>query len=624
MGKSTLSAILLRLLTGPDELPKPGQDGDLGEVEPEPSPLDVKKLFTSRVADDAVNATAAIQFAVGNSRVRIRRRLSDLSLVEFKIDEQVVHVSNKEKAYQTRLTRLIEVGSFFDVLLILRYVVFLLEDRRALVWGATSQREILRALFIPPKIATQISKLRYDMLSRDSAFRNMRAVLNRRIRENEVEISKLASVSGAKAQMRVLQAELDSVRKNEDDLQKVIGDAEKSREEARLSAVNAALERDSAIRELDRAKVHVLRTKFKTLDDTTIYILSKLAAENSCLACGTHADDLGKQVTDRLSAGRCPVCGSVHSISSSGNVANLSEKQIEQLQKRIVLANTQVQTQEKIVKDATETRRVSLVALGEIAAKKYALNDKVRRLRLELPANDRSAEELVDRNAELQRTIDEEFEGYSQARARFERVFERSQSLITARQTEVAAAFQRYAREFLREKCTISFQPVRVKIGQSGEQFHISLFQLSMGGAAVSGETVRSEPDQVSLSQREFLDLAFRMALMTVAAHGEPSTLVVDAPESSLDFRFAERAGNQLALFSKDAGGIGNRVIVTSNLSNAELIPAFLRGRPSRASAASRVVDLLKLAASNPQIENDRADYEKFLRDQISRAERRT
>ena len=57
----------------------------------------------------------------------------------------------------------------------------------------------------------------------------------------------------------------------------------------------------------------------------------------------------------------------------------------------------------------------------------------------------------------------------------------------------------------------------------------------------MAGQTMRDDLSEVSQSQAEFIDLAFRMALMTVAAEGGSATLIVDAPEASLDFLFAER-----------------------------------------------------------------------------------
>lgn len=108
------------------------------------------------------------------------------------------------------------------------------------------------------------------------------------------------------------------------------------------------------------------------------------------------------------------------------------------------------------------------------------------------------------------------------------------------------------------------------------------------------------------MSQGEFIDLAFRLALVEVAAEGGAATLVFDAPEASLDALFMRRAGAFLAQFTK--AHANNRLIVTSNLTNADMIPALFgayvpqEGDPDpitipRAERLSRVIDLLELAS---------------------------
>ena len=121
------------------------------------------------------------------------------------------------------------------------------------------------------------------------------------------------------------------------------------------------------------------------------------------------------------------------------------------------------------------------------------------------------------------------------------------------------------------------------------------------------------------MSQGEFIDLAFRLALVEVAAGDGPATLIFDAPEASLDALFMRRAGAFLARFAEHH--VDNRLIVTSNLTNADMIPALFgayeaeAGDPNpltipREERWSRVVDLLKIAAptSAVQMIGDRYD----------------
>ena len=56
-------------------------------------------------------------------------------------------------------------------------------------------------------------------------------------------------------------------------------------------------------------------------------------------------------------------------------------------------------------------------------------------------------------------------------------------------------------------------------------------FDLDMSGVDFPSPSRRRGPEQVSESQREFIDLAFRMALIDVASNGRGGSLIIDAPE---------------------------------------------------------------------------------------------
>jgi hypothetical protein len=116
----------------------------------------------------------------------------------------------------------------------------------------------------------------------------------------------------------------------------------------------------------------------------------------------------------------------------------------------------------------------------------------------------------------------------------------------------------------------------------------------------------RRTRSEVSMSQGEFIDLAFRLALVGVASEEGPASMIFDAPEASLDALFMRRAGAFLAQFTNE--NPANRLIVTSNLTNADMIPALFgayepeEGDPQpkpipRDERRQRVIDLLAQAA---------------------------
>jgi DNA repair exonuclease SbcCD ATPase subunit len=79
-------------------------------------------------------------------------------------------------------------------------------------------------------------------------------------------------------------------------------------------------------------------------------------------------------------------------------------------------------------------------------------------------------------------------------------------------------------------------------------------------------DTHRKELYQLSESQRYFLDIALRMALIEYATN--KSSLMIDTPEGSLDIAYENKAGKMFADFSKR----NHQLIMTANINSSELL----------------------------------------------------
>ena len=122
----------------------------------------------------------------------------------------------------------------------------------------------------------------------------------------------------------------------------------------------------------------------------------------------------------------------------------------------------------------------------------------------------------------------------------------------------------------------------------------------------------------MSESQREFIDLSFRMALMVVAAEEEAgATLVVDAPESSLDAVFVGRAADVLGRFASPV--LGNCLLLTSNLTDGALIPRLLSYIGD--SVERRVVDLFEVAEPTAAVREFNEEYAAVRRKMFDKLE---
>jgi hypothetical protein len=187
---------------------------------------------------------------------------------------------------------------------------------------------------------------------------------------------------------------------------------------------------------------------------------------------------------------------------------------------------------------------------------------------------------------------------------------------VREQQDKISALFDNYAGTFMHEECHLTYISRDERIGQEGVRFRFPSFQVALSGGAVAGETLRDNPGAVSLSQREFIDIAFRMALLTAAASHPGAALVIDTPEAGLDFLFAERAGLQFLEFAPPKGP--NEVVITSNLVSDHLLKAVLKDSVGPVARRARMLNLIEHAAPTAAVREDHARYNAFVEDIIN------
>ena len=94
LGKTTLLNIIYRLLVGPKDAAK-GGNTTLGSSKHELINWKKKKFFSSRVKDNALNATVEGTVSFGNRKVVIKRKLSNLEVVALSVDGSEIDASQE-------------------------------------------------------------------------------------------------------------------------------------------------------------------------------------------------------------------------------------------------------------------------------------------------------------------------------------------------------------------------------------------------------------------------------------------------------------------------------------------------------------------------------------------------
>ncbi|MFH1130934.1 MAG: hypothetical protein V1754_06335 [Pseudomonadota bacterium] len=108
----------------------------------------------------------------------------------------------------------------------------------------------------------------------------------------------------------------------------------------------------------------------------------------------------------------------------------------------------------------------------------------------------------------------------------------------------------------------------------------------------VNGNT-RRQQQQLSESQRFFLDIALRMALTEhMSDPNSRGGMFIDTPEGSLDIAYEKRAGDMLAMFSE----AGHRIVMTANLNTSQLLLALAHRCGQEGMTLCRMTDWAELS----------------------------
>lgn len=575
LGKTTLLNALFRVLVGPKDIPK-GDQKPLGSTQHTLSPWRSNKFFSGRVSDGALNATIDAEITFGNQSICVRRKLSTLEVVSLSLNEKPLNASQDE--YEAQVVSLSNCADYVDFYSIVKYLIFFMEDRSELVWDYRSQFEMFRILFFDRESSLKAVEY-YDIAQRkDSKYRNIHASLasvKEDIKSYENNDESRAAYAAEKAQLRGLQEEVVELNEEIGNLEYFI---------AKIKQTRAALVIDH--REIQYSiehDQHSLYTNFFPKFDSTLkYIFSNVIADGGCLACGSKNSEAGIAFKKKIENHECPICDS--GLKDQENTANVTSN-VELINKRIftktIRANKileAISAQDEILKNAANDMQEKKQQLSDSFEKMQASRRRIRKLSANGSPVDQSLEDLQKildiREAELTSIAAER----DAATKEYVQILDQYRADIKDKMELLKKRFAENCSQLLAERVFLTQGLDKRKIGQSGEFIDFPCFEISMtSGVFDQSPAIRENALSVSESQREFIDLAFRLSLIDVVTNNRdiPSMIVMETPEASLDSMFVFEAST---LFKRYSSGKNNRnvFLASTNLTDGLMIPALL------------------------------------------------
>lgn len=616
LGKTTLINMIFRALTGAFDLGRFDKTDELGNLKLSAiERADFKGLFAARVQDQAKEATVTLIVEFDGIEILIKRSLHDLSLLDLREGLSLVQLPEKngprEQKFQSVICLAAKVADFGDWLLILHYVAFYQEDRRALVWDTSAQRELLRILLLDAEESKVWKRNARKVLELDSEYRNLRNSLNKQIKKLRNEISSIEDRNGLRSQLGSLKRIREGTQKKLSDINNDIREKNDYRSLLREQLLREKNELDSLSRDLENAKLTALESTLPTLSDTSKFILTQLMAEGLCLACDSKSPEAKLEYERRLDNNICLICGT-HSNSDSNHsepiaIANL---RIQRLALDIKEKELGVQNSSANLHMLEDELKSWLMQAQNYQEEIRDISMKIAPIEGVLAKTDEPATRAEIQIQHLESMRDDNAQELQSEHLAFRDFLKSVEHKFLANTENIQKEFNRVVQEFLIEDCEVSWKRVNWRLGQEGQPIEFPAFIFKMRSGNHQVVTERRDPTEVSESQREFIDLAFRMALIRTAGHGGVGSIIMDAPESSLDAVFVERAAHVFKAFSKTPG---NKLMLASNLVDGNLLPTLISEIYRRNTIDSALINLFEVGTPSKAITDHKEQYELHL-----------
>jgi DNA repair exonuclease SbcCD ATPase subunit len=627
IGKTTLLNIVQRALLGPFE-PRKADVQRPGSKTHELVNIKRFTYFSDRVGGDASEARATLTFAFGSAEVTITRNLGNLNIEQLQHNGQDVEDPDEEQ-YEQLILKLSGTNSRYDLDFIIRHLVFFLEEKIPLIWNPQGQFEILRILFLDEKLSSQCAELHDSILVLDSQYRNFDWQLGKREEEVAAIMGQQSQLGTLAEEIPILQRQFSEADQKYTDLKSAADRLEREVEQGEERLFQLQMRLHEISEGLRQNQETYFRALFPKLPDAVQVTIGTLLTDSRCLVCGSPTRQARARIQKLLHSNSCPVCetpvqestnvrhfgkADLHKIKGLEEQLMAVRGEIEKSAKHLQTARVEFDETKQAERESFRERARLEVRLRDAEAKNQPYDTALATLQAAVKTNRKELSEMRNRLAVL--------------RSRYSKQLEKARTQIEAAANDIVRTFRVYAGEFLADECVLTYEMHKRTIGQSGGVLLFPNFSVELASGVSSVRSVREEVNEVSESQKEFIDLAFRMALMQAAAkRGAHGMLVIETPEASLDALFVERAGRMLRQFAFNKRKKPSNVVIASTNLNSERMVKWLLGIGEPAPLGTKdkdlddyVINLLNLAAKSKVAREQAQFYRRVYRQALGRA----
>jgi hypothetical protein len=526
-----------------------------------------RTYFDGRIDElDRDLAEIELHFTIGETSYRVVRSLSEptklrgLTIQSSDSVTPTVNVNQEDgseelhRTYADQVLSDSNLGEFAQFAFVQHFLLTFDERRHLLFWDEAASEPALYVSFgLAADVTVRASDLRKKINKAESDARNAQwqatQAMNR-IRDLGFDTSAAPATADLLEQHEALVAATELASEEHRRSNQRAADARL--ELAEVAATHASL----------RAQYSALFARqYDTHSAPSLHPLVVAAlGEGSCGVCGTDSPEVAAAVRYKIDSGMCPLCSSVlrQTVGEPDYAASLSslDAELAEVSERV---QSRAERVERLVQEsATATARLES-AQEALASFMIASSDAVAvgRAAVDSVAATRIAQLQAERfDAQRRRDV------HRQRRDAYKEELRPLQDELTETYASAEAEFVPLFREL-----AFKFIGIDLDVFLNANANGLSI-GLEVAGVRRRGTTELSE------SQRFFLDIALRMALVEHMTRGQGgATLFIDTPEGSLDIAYEARAGELFAEFVKRS----NQIVMTANINASQMLRSLAR-----------------------------------------------
>lgn len=517
-------------------------------------------------------AIVIVVFKINDTIFTLERNLEKLELISLKINNEIIDgeiisdhkyeniKENKIDYLQYKYEDFIKRESgvdFDDLIFFVNKILFFGEDHKTILWGDGKlgfnvQEELFSKYFINTELDKELEETKrqakyFDSLSRHKSedIRAIRKVLLRIQEKNKNPESNTdirLGILEIKDKIIVCENKIEKIRKSWLSDSTTASIAQNKINELSLKANDLEREKNRLGRDLKISKWENLNPYYEKF-------LDNIKKNHVCPMCNKVHDEFYKKVVEETN--NCFTCEK-ELASLKNKVVNISYEEVSQQCKSIYI---EIKNHQLTIKDIDQNEINSKNDLNKYEGEKRKLQKKLRELEYANNGKDDGGDiqviydeinKLENEKEKLQlKSLD------SQEKAKT--ILETIENQIEKNTNQLSNYFSKYAEKFLGVRCELTFDNLN---GNPKKRLY-----------PIINGSLRATEDELSESQRFFIDHSFRMSILSFF-YTKPTFYIVETPDSSLDVSYEENAAKVFLEFLANP----NSLIITSNLNNSSFI----------------------------------------------------